>query len=434
MQYKGIKVLCDPWLTEGIYYGSWYHYPPLEVGPEDFHDVNYIYLTHIHPDHCDIESLKRFPKSTPILIHDYEEKFLLRLIRSLGFQQIIEMPHKQPFALSPEFGLESLAADNCNPNICGRWLGCHVASHPSKTLQIDSMAVFYTPERIAVNTNDCPYQLAKGVCEYIIQKYKKVDFLLTGYMGAGPYPQCFSRLNHEEKIAKAKIKEIQFINQAVSYINDLKPRYFMPFAGQYTLGGSLADLNPYRGLPELQDLDDLFEPHLKKQNLSSELLLLNPRESFDLTHYKASAPFTPINLTERQQFVNNVLRKQKFTYETLPNTLNTLEEFFPKLHIAHQHMQRKMHEFGFSSNTHLYLDIGHNEIFQIPFTDQPMQIIPKEKIIIPYVCISLHPGLLQMILERKAHWNNAEIGSHLLFDRLPDTFERGIYYFLSYLN
>ena len=26
-----LKVLTDPWLTEGEYYGSWYHYPPLKT-------------------------------------------------------------------------------------------------------------------------------------------------------------------------------------------------------------------------------------------------------------------------------------------------------------------------------------------------------------------------------------------------------------------
>ena len=29
IQANGIKILTDPWLVDGEYYGSWYMYPPL---------------------------------------------------------------------------------------------------------------------------------------------------------------------------------------------------------------------------------------------------------------------------------------------------------------------------------------------------------------------------------------------------------------------
>lgn len=31
IEHNGTRVLCDPWLSEGIYYGSWFHYPPLDT-------------------------------------------------------------------------------------------------------------------------------------------------------------------------------------------------------------------------------------------------------------------------------------------------------------------------------------------------------------------------------------------------------------------
>ena len=62
----GIKVLCDPWLLDGAYYGSWCHYPPLEINLEHYFNVDYIYISHIHPDHLHLETLKHFPKNIPI--------------------------------------------------------------------------------------------------------------------------------------------------------------------------------------------------------------------------------------------------------------------------------------------------------------------------------------------------------------------------------
>ena len=46
------SIICDPWLVDGEYYGSWYIYPPLKVKPQDFDNVNAIYISHIHPGIC----------------------------------------------------------------------------------------------------------------------------------------------------------------------------------------------------------------------------------------------------------------------------------------------------------------------------------------------------------------------------------------------
>ena len=53
-----------------------------------------------------------------------------------------------------------------------------------------------------------------------------------------------------------------------------------------------------------------------------------------------------------------------------------------------------------------------------------------------YVKISLDNKLLMRILKGPAyaHWNNAEIGSHLVYQRKPEIYERGLYYSLSYFH
>ncbi|HEX3144483.1 MAG TPA: hypothetical protein VHQ64_10975, partial [Pyrinomonadaceae bacterium] len=60
-------VLCDPWYTDAIYYGSWYNFPPL-ANKKHYQSLkpSYIYISHIHPDHLDGESLRRYPRDTEI--------------------------------------------------------------------------------------------------------------------------------------------------------------------------------------------------------------------------------------------------------------------------------------------------------------------------------------------------------------------------------
>ena len=53
-----------------------------------------------------------------------------------------------------------------------------------------------------------------------------------------------------------------------------------------------------------------------------------------------------------------------------------------------------------------------------------------------YVKISLDSRLLLRLLKgpKYAHWNNAEIGSHLVYERKPEIYERGLYHSLSFFH
>jgi len=433
LEHQGIRILCDPWLTDGIYYGSWFHYPPLKYTPEDFGDVDYIYISHIHPDHMDMETLRRLPRSIPILIHDYAEKFVLRNLENLGFENLREVQHKEVVNLSDTFTLEILAADNCDPSICGKFMGCSVITPYNKTIQIDTLAVFHANGKTVVNTNDCPFELSYSVCDYIKSKYNTIDFLLVGYAGAGPFPQCFE-MDENNKVTKALEKKQQFLNQTLLFLNRLQPLSFMPFAGQYHLGGRLAKLNEYRGVPEIEDLPEIFASLLHKNQIKTECILLNSGEWLDIEKGLVSNPFIPPSKEERDTYIQEVLSLKKYVYEIHKYDYENPEQVLIKLSEAHQRMKRYQDKDNYWSEWCIYLDIGHPVLYKIPFNGDAVSIVEPGMEIQPFVRISLNYDLFMMILNRKAHWNNAEIGSHLHYKRQPDMFERGVYHFLSYLH
>lgn len=434
IEFEGIRILTDPWLTEGIYYGSWYHYPLPALTAKDFQkDIDYIYISHIHPDHCDGETLKQLPSHIPVLIHNYQEKFLFNLLKRIGFERVIEVNHKKPYYFSDDFQVEILAADNCDPTKCGRWFGCHILSAPTKTTQIDSLAVFSGKGEVIVNTNDCPFDLAENVCKYVLSKYSHVDFLLVGYSGAGPYPQCMGNYTDAEKLAGAAVKKENFLQQALYYIQLFQPKSFLPFAGQYTLGGKLAPLNTFRGIPELEELPQIFSELLESISSPARLILLNSGEWFDVTTQNSSAPFIPPDPQKRQKFIEDELINKKLVYEEIPE-IPSFESLKIKVESSYQHLFMKQKEFGFFSTTTVYIDVGKNECFAISMNKEGVKVIKKGEENPPFLHITLDPRLLNLILDKKAHWNNADIGSHLTFYRIPDIYERGIYYFLSYFH
>jgi len=71
---SNFKLLTDPWLTDGIYYGSWSHYPyyDLKKNLKEINSYDAIYISHIHEDHCDDKTLSLIRKDIPIYIHSFD--------------------------------------------------------------------------------------------------------------------------------------------------------------------------------------------------------------------------------------------------------------------------------------------------------------------------------------------------------------------------
>ena len=91
---SGIRILTDPWYTDGIYYGSWYNFPPLTDKRALFlaSRPHFLYISHLHPDHLDAGTLARFDLSTPVLIGKLPHTHLRRALERLGYRAIRELP------------------------------------------------------------------------------------------------------------------------------------------------------------------------------------------------------------------------------------------------------------------------------------------------------------------------------------------------------
>ena len=104
---------------------------------------------------------------------------------------------------------------------------------------------------------------------------------------------------------------------------------------------------------------------------------------------------------------------------------------------AFTRFNHKAEEIGFISKTKLIIQ-SEKIAFELGVNSDSTahQIDADTEISEPFVKISVDHNLLHRLLRgpRFAHWNNAEIGSHLRFVRKPDIFERGLYHCLCFLH
>ncbi|MHB8634076.1 MAG: MBL fold metallo-hydrolase, partial [Thermoplasmatota archaeon] len=79
-------MLLDPWLDDGIYYGAWYHYPPISMKPEDVGPLDYIFISHIHEDHCSAGTIAKLDRNAEIILMDREPNFVARFLEAHDFR------------------------------------------------------------------------------------------------------------------------------------------------------------------------------------------------------------------------------------------------------------------------------------------------------------------------------------------------------------
>tara|TARA_B100000287_G_scaffold429849_2_gene483943 strand:+ start:1162 stop:2496 length:1335 start_codon:yes stop_codon:yes gene_type:complete len=431
IEHKDTKILCDPWLEGKEYYGSWNPGEKLDIDYNMFDDVDYIYISHIHPDHMSKTTLDKINKDIPILIHSYDEKFVKMNLERWG-RKVIELDHGDSFHCGDDLNIHIFAADDCNPEVCFRFFGCgKTKSINGGTTGIDTMAVIENGDKCILNVNDCPYELSKLCLDRVVNQFNKIDLLLVGYAGAGSYPQCW-HYSDEEKLNNYGItKKNHFLNMGLDYINHIKPKNYMPFAGTYILGGKYAKLERFKVVPTLDEALDFY----KNKCDDSFGFLLNPLSHFDLKTNKTSSEYIPIDREEQIRYCEEVLIHDKYDYEHDDEPkVNQIMELIPE---AYKRYDQKRKELSFSTDTNIYLYLPDNKMLKISADGSGYDLLDgsdfdDEK----YVTYKVDSKLLYRILRgpKYSHWNNAEIGSHIEFSRKPEIYERKLYYSMNFFH
>lgn len=426
------KILCDPWLVDGAYYGSWCHYPPHDFQPEDFNDVDYIYISHIHPDHFHPSTLQRMDPDIPVVIHDYANDYLKAEIEALGYE-VQELPHDERVHLAGDLHINILAADACDPELCGNFFGCNWYTDESSdgSAQVDTMAAIDDGEYVVVNMNDCPYPMAERSMRQIKDSYGDIDLVCHQYSAAQFYPQSMTDYSHEEKVEAKQEVILEKQRLAKEFITLFDTDYYMPFAGEYTLSGALSGLNKYTANPPRIQAYNYFVQNLDPDD--HRCVFLNSDEYIDLETGEVSAPYDPIDPVEKRRYIEEELADREFTYES--DEMPTVEELETYLPDAYSNLEDKRTDWGFESETTVLVQLRGDTYQEISMNGDGYEVVesPDLDSYDGYVKFDLDPRLLKRIFEgpEHAHWADAKIGSHLGIAKQPDIYERGIYEAMS---
>jgi UDP-MurNAc hydroxylase len=61
IESHGLRIWTDPWLAGKVFNESWSLFPSAAFDPAMLDNIDYLWISHIHPDHFHIPSLSALP-------------------------------------------------------------------------------------------------------------------------------------------------------------------------------------------------------------------------------------------------------------------------------------------------------------------------------------------------------------------------------------
>jgi len=399
---KGSKILCDPWIIDGVFEGSWFHYPPLKTKLSDIKKVDGIYISHIHPDHYD-DRFFDFPKDTPLIILNEGPNFLKKNLIKKGFTNFIEIKDNETVKFK-EFNLTMYKP-----------FSKHIFEESLLGNLIDSALVLNNEESTVINFNDnTPDEKS---CAFLKKKFKKIDLAMLNYNAAGPYPSCFDNLTVEEKKKENKRLLKRNFDHLCKIIPILEPKSVLPFAGSYILGGKNYFKNDYLGTTTWDECADYLKENIK---IKTKIICLRENQIFDILNQKQLEKYERLDLVEMKKYIESI-KKHKYEYEkdNEPNISKLQED----IKLASVKMSESYKKFNINIDSNVFIKINEENI----------KIINGKDINKKLYC-EMDLKLLRRILDKKAHWNNAEIGAHIQFKRFPNKMDPDVHTLMSFFH
>jgi len=204
LETRDVGILMDPWLKGFAFNESWALHPEPFISDDAWSRVTHIWISHEHPDHLSIPTLKAIPperrRGITALFQRHYSRTVHDFLASLGFADVVELDHAK-----------------WRPLASGVEIYCRQIGHTDSCLAVRDG----NPNGALLNLNDC--QTPPTTLQALRRDVGCIHLLLDQFSIAG---WAGNPDDHERKRAAAR----RALDAFVRDFTLLEPRWMLPFA------------------------------------------------------------------------------------------------------------------------------------------------------------------------------------------------------------
>ena len=417
-EHEGIRILTDPWIGTAIAGGAWIQYPRPVISAGEVGRLDYIFISHIHEDHCDLPTIRALDRNARIVLMDRRPNFVENFLRYhlLDFREVIKIPLRQRYSIGANMSLEVVEADPA-----------HTLNH----LVDSALLIHYDGKSIYFANDNPPYA---AIDEYL--KRYRFELALLPPVGGSGYPAFYDSLSDDRKCARAGEIIQSYHEELLRCLRRLKPRLFGCAANGHVLSGKNAHLNefmswpasacsPYRYVGERLAADDAFRPILLQPGDSTTL------ESENGAEFDAASRFYD-NREDRTEFIRTKAREVPYVYESFQ--LNPSISFPRLIELAYPRLKGYLERAKVNAPFKYYFSYPHGKYASVslsPPYELNIDAPPAES---DRLIVRAEPRILYMLLTGGFSWNIADATGFLRYDRQPDSYIYEMYIALNHFR
>jgi len=418
------KIILDPWVVGHLYQNSWSAFPKTNFDNDEFKSITHVIITHFHADHFDPETLKLINKKAKIILPDFKFNYIMmNTLKKLNFQNIEFFSLEKWHEISEAFSLYII------PPLNSMAQELHLYKESDNTIAIDTGIIL--KDKISETSHilladNSPYDFEAFKKHVGEDKYSSFWFPYNGY--AGDYPLCYDNLNINEKKEISKQMNINRESSNLKVINYLKPDFLFPYSSDFALNGPYKDI-----FFDVHD-EQFFHKYKyaarieKISNIKALALYANDT----ITFYKDKEP--QINILSTEKDKNSYSENKKLIFPEVNYTENFLDELNNALTCMFERINKyKLNTKGmFDWNLHIKTE---NELFKVDLLEKKVSLLEgsksdNKKILL----LKTSEKIVRSLLQKKIHFDNAQIGCYLSWERRPNEFNKALYDSLCFFH
>ena len=208
----GVRVLADPWLSEGgAFLGSWFPFPDNSHlrGPL-VEDVDVVSVSHEHLDHLDLGLIAGLPAEVPVVVPRYPSRILERRLRQAGREHVVVLDAWERYPLGDHGDWMTVI-----PEVC--------------PMTHDAAVLFHVGGRVVLHCNDARISLAQ-VRRAIVMTGRPVDLMAVQMSGASWHPVCYE-YPEDDRRRIDELKRVGKLKAVTRLVRSVAPGLVIPYAG-----------------------------------------------------------------------------------------------------------------------------------------------------------------------------------------------------------